>query len=426
MHAGFATRTIDPPLGMPMDGFLRNSGAASIHDSLHVRLVWLRDGATQLMIAGIDLLFMDRPDVDRLKGALGRELGLLPAQVFLNFSHNHGGPRISRWHYLGEPDPAYLELLENALVAAGREARSSLRPASVEAGVGSTDLPISRRRPNAQGIAEFRPYPAGAVFRDCTVCLLRGDDGSIVSLLFSVGCHPSGIHMADITAEYPGAAVRELNARFDTVGAMFLQGPGGDAKARCLAVGEDHFRDATWDDVARMGRQLADDVQRTVAAGLRPIRPQLGAALDDVALPLCPLPIPASLQNMRDDPGTHESRRNWARDLLHRLAVTGTLPDRADIGVHHLRIGRDLAFIGIEAELGSELGMSIQRQSPSAVTFVCGYTNGSRLNLPCDRQLPEGGYGVDTFWEYHWPARLADGIDARLAAAVQAASSELQ
>jgi hypothetical protein len=39
--------------------------------------------------------------------------------------------------------------------------------------------------------------------------------------------------------------------------------------------------------------------------------------------------------------------------------------------------------------------------------------------MPCDRQLREGGYGVDTAWEFHWPAPLAPGIDAAVLAALE-------
>ena len=75
--------------------------------------------------------------------------------------------------------------------------------------------------------------------------------------------------------------------------------------------------------------------------------------------------------------------------------------------------------IGVEAELGSKLGGLILEHYDRGVTFPLGYTNGSRINRPCDRQLPEGGCGVDTSWEYHWPAPLAAGIDERLSTALR-------
>jgi hypothetical protein len=53
------------------------------------------------------------------------------------------------------------------------------------------------------------------------------------------------------------------------------------------------------------------------------------------------------------------------------------------------------------------------------VTFPLGYTNGCEIYLPADRMLPEHGYEVDSFWEYHYPAPLVTGIDARVVEAVR-------
>jgi len=43
--------------------------------------------------------------------------------------------------------------------------------------------------------------------------------------------------------------------------------------------------------------------------------------------------------------------------------------------------------------------------------FVLGYTDGAQLYLPAERMLAEGGYEVDSYYEYGYPAGLAPGFE---------------
>ena len=169
------------------------------------------------------------------------------------------------------------------------------------------------------------------------------------------------------------------------------------------------------------GDRLAQEVIALSRSDLATLTPALESRLVDIELPFETPPDAGQLQSMLDDQGAgvSEDRKSWATDMLNRLQTEGSLPTAVPIGLHLLRLGPELRFVGLEGELGSELGNMIARSDRNGLTCPLGYTNGSRINIPCNRQLPEGGYGVDTFWEYHWPARLAPGIDERIHAAVQ-------
>jgi len=419
MKAGFALRRITPPLGRQMEGFNQEDGAASVHDDLFVRALYLADGPAELVIVALDLLFMERGEVDRIKGAIGRRLGLLPAQVFLNFSHTHSGPRISRWHYSGAPSPAYLEQLEEAIIEAIAEARRAPQSVRLLAGRASAPIPISRRRPDENGKAQWGPYSAGLTCDELPTCMLMDESDQPFAILFSVSCHPTINHRCVISAEYPGVAVRELNARLGMSGAMFLQGAGGDTKPRHIAVEDEHFRDGDWSDIEAVGREVAEAVMEKVDAGLRPVRPGLHVSLREVQFALDTRPTRDCLEEMLGSPDTSACRKRWAEHMLDMIAHAGGLPESVGLQIHAVQLGTGVRLIGVEAELGSELGCRILAHYNRGVTFPLGYTNGSRINLPCDRQLPEGGYGVDTSWEYHWPAPLAPGIDERLGRVLQ-------
>ena len=417
LHAGFARTTVNPPLGMPMEGLAQQEGCRQIHDPLYVRALFLTQGEACLLILSCDLLFFEHAQVAQVKAAIGQATGLTPAQILLNTTHTHAGPRMTHWCYSGAPDPDYLEAVTRALVAVTVQAHAGQQPVTAWAGMAQTDLPVSRRKPGADGRVSWAPYLAGVVCRALPFCLFKDAAGQVVALLFSVSCHPSMIYSADISADYPGVAMQRLNAHFHTEGAMFLQGAGGDSKPRQIAVAEEYWRPGNWDEVEAAGAEVADAVIQQTE--LLPITaPTLRATLQTLHFPLATLPTREELAREAADPRARIERRYWAEDMLAQLERDGQLPSAVALELHTVEIGPELRLIGVEGELVGELGNRILAAFPSGVTFPLGYTNGAQIYLPASRMLPEGGYEVDSYWEYHHPAPLAPGIEAILLAAV--------
>ena len=191
MKAGFAKACVNPPLGMPMEGLGQAGGIESIHDDLFVRALWLEQDRRQVLIVAYDLLFFERPMVDRLKGALGRSLDLAPRQILINFSHTHNGPYTGMWQF-GEhlpPDYGYLRMLEERVLTAIEEAAARACAVGLRAGVAHTTLPVNRRRIDAAGHAQWAPSLDGPVYDRVPLCLLSDEADLPVALLFCVACH---------------------------------------------------------------------------------------------------------------------------------------------------------------------------------------------------------------------------------------------
>lgn len=405
MTAGFGLGEVNPPLGMPMEGLGQQGGCQTIHDDLFVRLLALAAGRQQLLLVGFDLLFFERPVVDRFKAALWRRFGLAPDQILLNTSHTHAGPRLTRWAYGGDADPVYLEKIEAALVQAADQALAGRKPVRLEAGMATTEVPVSRRKPGPDGLTQWAPHLGGEVCNALPFCLFRDRTDAVVCLLFSVSCHPSMIYSLNISADYPGAATRQLNRHFQTGGAFFLQGAGGDTKPRQIAEQESHWRHGTWGEVEAAGKAVADAVV-AAAGGLQPVTPDLRTCLFATDWPLGPLPDRQMLETAAADSTLPAGRRAWANEMLRRLDVLGRLPDTVEVMVHAVQLGRGLRLIGFEGELVGELGNRILWRYDRGITFPLGYTNGAQIYLPSSRMIPTHGYEVDSFWEYHHAAPL--------------------
>jgi hypothetical protein len=105
--------------------------------------------------------------------------------------------------------------------------------------------------------------------------------------------------------------------------------------------------------------------------------------------------------------------------MLHRKARFGTLPTSVPVALHSMLLGNGLRMIALEGEPVAELGTLMLGLFDQGVTFPLGYTNGCQLYLPVTRMLPEHGYEVDSFWEYHVPAPLAPGCEQPMVAALR-------
>lgn len=434
MRAGFARATITPPIGTTMMGFGDRDmahGCERIHDDIYVRALFLEHEGERALIMGFDLCFLGREDADRLKGAIGRRIDLLPHQILLNTSHNHVGPSVGTWYSAGyePPDRLYLNDLERATVAAACQARDALREVTISAGVTRSAVPMNRRKKMPDGKFENRPNPDGKPYDRLPICLFKDTAGKPVCLLFSISCHPSMMHGWEISAEYPGAAIRQLDEHLGTPCSLFLQGCGGDAKPIVIGRGQEAWIPGTWELMEEAGGMIKGEVVEAINKGLDPIEPELRTGAVEMAWPLQPAPTRAELEaviaqtapenrtrpmpspaNPAPTPGFYMHYR-WAAHQIELLDRYGSLPTSVTLTAHAMQLGKGLRIAGIEGEAVGEWGFIIEDFYGKGVTFPLGYTDGQGLYLPTTRMLPEGGYEVDSPWEYGLPSLLAPGMD---------------
>jgi neutral ceramidase len=411
MQAGFSKATINPPLGMPMEGLGQVGGCTSIHDDLFVRALYVSDQGQDVLIVSFDLLFFERAVIDRYKGSLGGLLGMKPEQILLNTTHTHAGPRMTRWAYSGAPEEEYLDQIQAALHAAALRAKASQKPVTLWAGSTKSSVPVSRRKLDDQGKAQWWPTRHGTICEAQPFAVLKDDAGGVVSVLTSIACHPSMIYKLEISADFPGVAVRKLNEHFKTEGAIFLQGAAGDTKPRQVADEKIGWRHGTWEQVEAAGTEVAQAVIDASAKSLKRVKPEIRTSLSYVDWPLNVPPSRAELESIKADANVRAERRLWATDMLNKLDRGQSLPSTVSLTVHFLQLGAGLRLVGVEGEVLAKLGLQMLGVFDKGVTFALGYTNGTQIYLPVTEELPEGGYEIDSYWEYHFPSACAPGCE---------------
>lgn len=421
MIAGFSKICMNPPKGTRMMGFGKRDcgpGSESIHDNIFVRALYLTHEDEQALIISFDMCFIGREDADRFKGAIGRNLDLMPRQIMLSATHSHAGPASGYWAY-GDylpPERLYLRELESAVLTAATTARAEACPVTLWAGMGQSSVPMNRRRPMPDGAIEMRPNPDGIVCDALPVLLLKDDADMPVACVFSVSAHPSIMGETAISAEYPGVATNRIDVHLMSECSMFLQGCGGDAKTSVAGEGRDTWHSNDWDVVNRVGVMLGDEVIHVIEQELRPYKPSLQAILTETFWPLEPpdrQEYEQLVQNLIVDGPPREQGiyELWASCQLERLDRGQSLRSAASILIQGLQIGEQIRMIAIEGEPVAEHGLNILAFYDGGVTFPLGYANGEGLYLPVSRQLQEGGYEVDSYGEYGYPSRLGPGME---------------
>jgi len=416
MKAGFAKVQITPPIGTTMMGFASRDlehGCEGIHDEIFVRAVFLAHAAEKILIMGFDLCFLGREEADRYKGAIGRRIDLAPRQILLNTSHTHVGPSVGTWAYADytPPDRLYLRELEQAVVSAACQAQNSAREVTLWAGVTRSEVPMSRRKKDERGKVFWAPNPNGVVCDTLPICLFKDLADEPVCLLFSVSCHPSTISGYEISAEYPGVAMAQIDAHLGAGVSLFLQGTGGDAKPSVIGKNEERWRIGTWDDVTKAGNMVANEVIQALEIGLVQAEPEICAQSVEMEWPLAPSIGRSGYEAMLKDSNTNELMRLWAGKQIVRLDRGEQLPASVPITAHGVQIGKDLRLIGLEGEAVGGLGLLIKDFYSQGISFPLGYANGAQLYLPTESMLDEGGYEVESYYEYGQPTPLARGFE---------------
>ncbi len=415
LRAGTAAINITPALGTDpatriyLSGYVARVGhALGVHDPLHARALALSDGTQQAILVVCDLLGIEvgfSADVSRdIRREIATLTGTPTNAVMLACTHTHSGPATIELHECGKVSPDYLELLRSQLISVAELAATSMQ--AVRLDVGSAALPEGayNRRGDGQDIDT-----------EVSVAWMRDMNGETVALLINYGCHPVVMDADNrrISADYPGAAVRALEATFGGT-AFFLTGAGGNV---------DPVRRGSFEDVEWLGQALADVVGQTLTNIEGQSSRSVGAetpatvtsASEVLTLPLQPVLSIAQLAHMRElhldnlaaiatSEETVEARIQramlaWADETLAQ-ARSGATPSGIAAPVQVIRVG-SLAFVGVPGELFSGLGRQIKGAFPGYQTFIVGYANGDVGYIPDRAAYGEGGYEVADAYKYY-------------------------
>lgn len=370
LRAGYSEQEITPSLGVEMTGYgyYLERRATAVRDALKVRALALEHGAERLLLLSCDLLGFTIAFSDALRDAVAAATGLERRQVLLACTHTHTGPASQPLEGLGEVDMAYLATLRTAVVQAAQQSIGDLAPAEPQFGQ-QTIAPIGYNRHTS----DFAPIDPGL-----RVIILRRADTKIY--LLNYACHPVTYgRVSEISADWPGATAREIEARGHR--ALVFQGFCGDINP----VAWKNKRWGTGEDVRCYGKLLSHQVYiaEEYAEPLTALR--LQAVERRIRLPLHIPHREDIIAESQREQGENAANPAFRRFIAHweQAALAGAEEARRDpyldVPLQGMAIG-ELRLLALPGEVFCQYGLRLRERYPLLCT--CGYANGNAGYYP--------------------------------------------
>ena len=438
--AGFGRVDITPPLPAECVGFVRRVAPATGRLApLTGSVVVLdeREFGVRLAIVALDLMALGVAQCDALRALVAETVGTLPERVLVNFSHTHAAPHASTGmaklggtlRVVHDRERSYIETLPLAAQSAATLAIGDLRPARL----GTTErrvegLAVNRRerRPDGRTILGWNPELA----YDPKLTIVRVDDaeGSCRLVLASFPCHPVvlGPENQNVGPDYPGALrayvervlgapcvylagaagnVLPLQAFFAEAGSEVVFGErlGAAAVEACSAI------ETATKEVTKLGYGSVTPISlyRRHPTEQQPAQ-HLGAAFEQVALPLLPVPSREELGRELEayQAAVDEARRTgsntaainpldyhvaWAERCIARLDAGEKIETAVTAPVQALRL-HDLAIATLPGEPFNEYATAFEEAAVAPHSLLLGYSNGYVSYFATEAEYPFGGY----------------------------------
>lgn len=296
MKVGVSSKVITPPVGVPMAGFGgRVEVSQGVDDDLYGKILLLESGDTRVALVTLDILHLDRMEMNRLREIVGRRIEVSPSKVMIGCTHTHSGPATKPNPLSSLSVKKQERLIDNWL----GELRSSIDQIAAKATEELVDAKLrhgtdivagvsyNRRKKIPEGSCmlimktaemkdavreQYRTWgmpselikkraapgiPTGPIDSELMVLRFETMNGDPVAILINFSCHPVTLGPGNllISADYPGYLTR-LIEEAENVTTFFLQGASGDVRP---FYSERSFREAE-----RIGMTLASAVLKTM------------------------------------------------------------------------------------------------------------------------------------------------------------------
>jgi len=411
LRAGAAQVDITPRAGVWLTGYgSRIAPSTGVHDPLLARALFLESGGQRAALVAADIIGFDDYLVARIRDRVKRRAGIAASHLMLAATHTHAGPSVKCLQRMAPADPDFLERAVDGIAEAVAAAANNAVEASIGAGFAPGSIGINRRQRTPDGRTVIGEHPAGPIDERVGVLRVDGKQGPICVML-NHACH--GVVLCDdnllISADWPGAAAREMQKGVGGAVVMVTNGACGDINPAQRGGFEAVERQGV--AVARAGLSIFNQIERSCDVGIQ-------AAVRPIALPTCAPALQeaeAAVESYRAELERAEQAGNLAAAQVHRamcgwaqemraLAAGGAPPEPVAAEIQALAIG-DIAIVGLPGEVFVEIGANIVAASPFRHTFIVGYANRVVGYIPTRQAFAEGGYEVDT--AHRWYGFLA-------------------
>ncbi len=362
-----------PDAALPMSGYSgRKAGFKSIHDDLHVRAIVVEDGMNQAALIACEVIGISSDLWQRIAERLTRETAIPRDNIILAAVHTHAAPAIGTYAESVEGDAArrraeYIQMFEDAVLTAVRQAKANLQPAKVGFGIGKANVNMNRRARNAYGGWMLGNNPDGVSDKTVAVTKFETMSGQPLAVLANYGVHGTvlGEDNMQISSDLPGATSRVVEQHYgDTVVSSWTSAAAGDQDP-IYRVGTD------FTEVAALGQILGEEVIRVADS----IRTSPNARI-------------RGLQKVVTCPGKR-TVQSPGRNREYKFEDADPVSIRLS-----LLVIKDIAIAGVSGEVLTNISLRLKREAPFNRTMMITHANGSSGYLPDDAAYDQVSYEI--------------------------------
>ncbi len=378
LRVGMAKIDVTPELPVQMSGYSsRKELSQGIHDHLFARVTVFESGSERLVMVSTDLIGYYGGTYDYVIDMITDELGFAPDEVFLTGTHTHSGPGPTLREERSHPNNvAYTKELASKLVQCIRDALANARAVHIGAGRGYAAVGMNRREMNPDGTMKIGRNPYGPQDREVLVVRVDNPDGSPVGALFDYSSHATSLGPQNllISGDILGIAAQFAEKIIGNgLIAPVFAGASGDVDPWYRVLPGFNTEPGWIPETVLLGTLLGEEVVHVYRA--------IDSFSGDA-------PVQSSIATV-EAPGKGRGEVQRRGDNLGARQA-----DKVPVNVTAARVG-NVGFVGISAEVLTEIGWAIKEASPFAYTFIITHCNGATGYLPPAHIYKEGGYEIN-------------------------------
>ena len=362
------------------------------HEKLYVRAIVLDNGSTRAALIGADQGGLSDLIWQAASKQISAELDCPIENIVMSATHTHSGSGPGGFQALTDanaPPPPIV----GQIVDAVRQAKAKLQPARVGFGAGSAYLNVNRDATDPEThLWTQAPNLDGPSDKTVAVVEFLALDGAPIAVYMDYAMHPVNGYLTGLTsADFTGAASGYVEQAFEQKPvAVFAQGASGDQNPLYL-------RDGTNALASRSGVPITGYVmtRERIEAPIRDgniktgqldpnVRDQLEQVMDSEGVLLGEevIRVMTNIKRLEASPSMAARQKmvtcpGRKRTDTGREGKPGTYVDGEPINIRlgALRLG-NIALTSVDAELYSEIGQRLKRESPLANTVMVTLANG--------------------------------------------------
>ncbi|MEA4884493.1 MAG: neutral/alkaline non-lysosomal ceramidase N-terminal domain-containing protein [Clostridia bacterium] len=286
-NVGSGCSRIQLPTSIPLAGYLaRTESSCGMHDPLFARVAAVESEGRALTVVSLDLLYSDTGLACAIRSAVAKATQADPSSIMICCTHTHSAPACI-FPDSGRHDPSIVAAITGAAADAALDAWSSLELCELYHASGTVTGVASRRSELTGEAGPIDQFVYVAEFRSRAQS--HAGVARSVARIVSFACHPTvlGPDNLMLTRDLPGFIVDSCEDDMRASGVerpfgMFLNGAAADVSTRYTR------RSQTFDEAARLGRQVASRASELAAIALPSSSAKVSLMCNHVQLPRKP------------------------------------------------------------------------------------------------------------------------------------------